>query len=242
MPEPIIFYDLPGNAAKDIAWSPNTWKARFALNMKGVPYRTVWVEYPEIADLAKKLGAHHTSIRDEKPHYTLPMIYDPSTGRAISDSYKIALYLDATYPSPHVLFPAGTESFQAIFTDIFEERVGIWIYRILALDSMRQLPPRSQAYFRQTREVLLGGRLEDIAPEGEGVRDLYMTGDMPLFSDAVIASYANWIKRVLGTDSKEWNDLMVAEEGWWAKLIQAFDTWEVVDKEWLEVALLSPSV
>ena len=25
----IVLYDLPGNAAADVAWSPNTWKARY---------------------------------------------------------------------------------------------------------------------------------------------------------------------------------------------------------------------
>ena len=69
MSKPIVFYDIPGNAHSHKAWSPNTQKTRcallsrlrdvkvisersdlfsYSLNYKGIPYKTVWVEYPDI--------------------------------------------------------------------------------------------------------------------------------------------------------------------------------------------------
>lgn len=79
-----------------------------SLQLKGIPFKTEWVEYPDIEPLCKRIGALPTSKKtDGRDHYTLPTIFDPSTGRAISDSLPIALYLDQTYPdSPgHSLFP-----------------------------------------------------------------------------------------------------------------------------------------
>jgi hypothetical protein len=61
----IIFYDIPGNVQPSKAWVQNTQKTRcvtiarynmpgefmftrYTLNYKGLPYRTMWVEYPDI--------------------------------------------------------------------------------------------------------------------------------------------------------------------------------------------------
>ncbi|KAJ8699426.1 hypothetical protein PTI98_002541 [Pleurotus ostreatus] len=67
----IIFYDIPSSLEPQ-AWSHNTWRVRYALNIKGIPYQTVWVEYPDIEAVCKKIGASPTG--EEAPHYTLPVI------------------------------------------------------------------------------------------------------------------------------------------------------------------------
>jgi hypothetical protein len=63
--KPIVFYDIPGNAQPSKTWVQNTQKTRcvtiarydmpgefmftrYTLNYKDLPYRTVWVEYPDI--------------------------------------------------------------------------------------------------------------------------------------------------------------------------------------------------
>ncbi|KAI0682851.1 hypothetical protein BC835DRAFT_807562, partial [Cytidiella melzeri] len=83
MPDPIIFYDID-SSKPGRAWSPNTWRTRYALNYKGIPYRTEWVEYPDIEPLCKKIGGSATAKKEDgRDHYTLPMIYDPSTGEVV---------------------------------------------------------------------------------------------------------------------------------------------------------------
>lgn len=42
--------------------------------------------------------------------YTLPAIYDPSTGTGVADSFEIARYLDKQYPTTPTVIPAGTEA------------------------------------------------------------------------------------------------------------------------------------
>ncbi|KAK0237618.1 hypothetical protein EDD85DRAFT_1022854 [Armillaria nabsnona] len=90
----------------------------YCLNLKNLPYQTVYVEIPDVKALAKKIGAAPTSMwPDESPKYTIPIIQDHSTGAVISDSPAIAAYLNKTYPSSGpVLIPSGTLALQLAFT------------------------------------------------------------------------------------------------------------------------------
>ncbi|KAH6904516.1 hypothetical protein BKA70DRAFT_1154146 [Coprinopsis sp. MPI-PUGE-AT-0042] len=105
----ITFFDLPSKTPTN-AWSPNTWKIRFCLNYKGLPYKTEWVEMADIPALYHKYNTPACARPDgsPEPYYCLPAILDvnPATGEEvmIADSIKIARYLDETYPeTPKVL-------------------------------------------------------------------------------------------------------------------------------------------
>jgi glutathione S-transferase len=84
------------------------------LNYKRIPYKTVWVEYPYIKPLYLELKQEPTTIANGKPEYTLPAIHDPNTGTFVSDSFRIAQYLDKTYPD-RPLIPEGTAGLQSAF-------------------------------------------------------------------------------------------------------------------------------
>lgn len=88
---------------------------RLALNYKSIPYRTEWVEYPQIESLAQRLGVKPTSLKADRvmPEYTLPIIHDESTGVSIANSLPIALYLEETYPGSPRLFPEGSKALRA---------------------------------------------------------------------------------------------------------------------------------
>lgn len=51
------------------------------------------------------------------PYYSLPVIQDPNTGeeKIISDSARIAEYLDSTYPDTPKIVPVGTYTLQKTF-------------------------------------------------------------------------------------------------------------------------------
>jgi hypothetical protein len=122
----IILYDIIVNPEKNKrqAASLNTWKTRYflflnnlwgcmyaylgsrlVLNYKSIPYKTVWVEYVNIQRACQAIGATATEKRPNgEPRYTLPTIVVADTGEVISDSAKIAVYLDARYPDKP-LFP-----------------------------------------------------------------------------------------------------------------------------------------
>lgn len=49
----IILYDLA--CTKGICFSPAVWRIRLMLNYKRIPYKTVFLEFPEIGPTLKKL-------------------------------------------------------------------------------------------------------------------------------------------------------------------------------------------
>jgi len=235
MASPIIFYDIPSSLANN-AWSPNTWKARYALNIKGVPYKTQWVEYPDIEALAKKINAPATGTKgDGSPMYTLPIINDPNTGKVVSDSFLIAEYLDATYPNGPTLFPAGTKPLVAAFESGVVGALGGVLMLQLAV-SCYILNPSSKEYFRRTREAAFGKKIEEFSPASQRDADVakgkegfakvdewlvksggkFVLGNTVSYADGVLAGWLTWFK---ATDAI-WKDVATWHNGRWATYLE----------------------
>ncbi|EPS93571.1 hypothetical protein FOMPIDRAFT_1135907 [Fomitopsis schrenkii] len=242
----IILYDIPSSLPHN-AWSPNTWKTRYLLNLKGLPYRTQWIEYPDIADHLKSFGVPPTEPGTLTP-YTLPAIYDPKTKRVVAESSKIAAYLDNTYPATPSVMPKETRAFHAAFQHTFNANV---VAAIAPLFLPRQLPllnPVSQPYFRRTREQMFGVPVEEICPPSqwaaqwaeierafgllhgfmEGVGDGRLTflgrdseGGRPrvAHADLVVAGWLLWMQFVTGKESEEWKAVERWHDGRWKKLL-----------------------
>ncbi|THH07918.1 hypothetical protein EW145_g3059 [Phellinidium pouzarii] len=247
----ITFFDIP-STLKDNAWSPNTFKTRLSLNYKGIPHKTEWIEYPDIETSLKKSGGAPTSKKpDGRDHYTLPAIYDPATGKVVTDSIQIAAYLDDRYSDTPALIPSGTRAAIEIFNDFFEQKLGS-IYPILLPASNNILNPPSEEYFRRTREELYKKKLEEFAPPGpardelwekfregldqvasfydkNGANKPFFLGDTFTFADANVLGYLLWIKVVLGSDSKEWKAVGSWNGGRWANLVEVTKKWQVVN-------------
>jgi len=246
----IIFYDIP-SATPENAWSPNTWKARFALNFKGVPYKTEWVEYPDIESHNIKLGIEPTSKKaDGRPHYTLPAIHDPSTGVYIAESLKIAEYLDKTYPDTPALFPHNSLGLQTAFTAAFSSNLSaIWEFILPA--TCFKLNPPSHEYFRRTREAAFGKKMEELVPTGEegavkwakfqkalgtvdgwysknGGKGPFLLGETPSWADLVVASYLIWFRIIWGEDSQQWKDISAWHGGRWKGLLDSLKKYQTI--------------
>lgn len=264
--EPIVFYDIPGNEPKRMAWSPNTWKTRcdllclafdtaphftnrYTLNYKGLAYKTEWVEYPDVEAVCKKLGALATEKKpDGRLHYTLPVIYDPSTKAVVADSAEIAKYLDQTYPNTPRLFPDGTLDYQAVFLDVVRPLISMPLLQILLSRICGSLNEPSAVYFRKTREEAFGKTLEELNTEemwqkfeqalerlkgyydanGAG-KDLLLMGDRVSFCDLQIASLFVWAKVITGEDSQDWKRIIAFQNGKWVKFMEQFRAYETVE-------------
>jgi glutathione S-transferase len=88
---------------------------RIILNYKRIPFTTVWIEYADVGNTVAALGAPPSAhYPDGSPRYTVPTIYDPNTGRLVTDSVEIAKYLDEQYPE-RLVFPNGMADQQAAF-------------------------------------------------------------------------------------------------------------------------------
>lgn len=210
---------------------------RYALNIKGVPYKTEWVEYPDIEALAKKIGAPATGTKgDGTPLYTLPIINDPNTGKVIADSFLIAIYLDATYPNGNTLFPHGTKPLIEAFESGIVGALNAVIPVQLAT-SCYILNPPSQAYFRVTREAMFGKKIEEFSPVGtKRDADLakakealtavdgwlaksegkFVLGNTASYADGILAGWFVWIKVTDGI----WNEVATWHNGRWAAYLE----------------------
>lgn len=106
----IVFYDVafePPHEKNTAA--PNPWKARYALNFKGVEYSTKWVQLPDITKVRQGLGVPACrQFADGTDFYTLPILTDSETGSAIGDSFDIANWLQNKFPDAGAgdLFPS----------------------------------------------------------------------------------------------------------------------------------------
>ena len=227
------------------------------MNIKGLPYKTEWVEYPDLEAVCKKIGAEPTHSVFDKIMYTLPVIYDPNTKTAVSDSGAIVRYLDRTYPNAGpILVPAELDALHRAFDAAFNGAIfgGGDLGPISAAGMCAELPPRSAEYFRSTREVFLGP-LEDAAPLGSEKRAKYWKGAEKTFTtiagwfgtgpggeeklrfrggeeicyaDISIAAVLKGLEKAIPAD--EWQVTVMAWDGGrWARFMAAFREYESED-------------
>ncbi|KIJ49273.1 hypothetical protein M422DRAFT_45173 [Sphaerobolus stellatus SS14] len=151
-----VLYDFASRTGR--GWNPFPLRARYSLEFKGLPYQTVWIQYPEIETIMKEIGAPSTKKKpDGSPGYTLPVIVDPNylgeDGKPviIADSLAIAAYLDRQYPSKKALIPKGTSVLIAILDDYINKtifRAGVPIFIPLAYQILED---QSREYYLRTR-------------------------------------------------------------------------------------------
>jgi glutathione S-transferase len=219
--------------------------------MKGIPYRTEWVEYPDIADTLKKLGAEPSSmVNGDTPVYTVPTIYDPNTHRVVTDSTAIAYYLDEQYPQAPHLFPPGTRALQAALTKHLETQL-YCTFPLAILRAWELTTPKSKPYIRATREAFLGCALEDAMPppekraellktvevvldqaaefiraNGEGA--LFFGGEQPIYADLFLAGSMAATETLVGKDGELLQAALKASDGHWAKFMDYFEQYRTV--------------
>ncbi|KAH6893669.1 hypothetical protein BKA70DRAFT_1389583 [Coprinopsis sp. MPI-PUGE-AT-0042] len=190
----ITFYDIPSTLPSS-AWSPSTWKTRLSLNYKALPYKTEWIEFPDIAEFCRKKGIASTQSpfkqRRGSPYYSLPAIIDNSATPpiAIAESLDIAKYLDKAYPQSRRLVPPGeeaeglqrklipqgeeAETLQRAFAARFSALIYPPIAPIFFPKILDILNPTSGAYFssQRARQVFGKTSLEEITVDrGEECR------------------------------------------------------------------------
>ncbi|KIK30027.1 hypothetical protein PISMIDRAFT_671047 [Pisolithus microcarpus 441] len=236
---PLIFYDIPSKLEGNY-WSGSTAKSRFVLGYKGLPFRIEWVEYCDIAQRMKEIGARQNKLVDGRDGYTLPFLNDPNTGALITDSWEIAEYLEKTYPEKPI-FPNKSKglirAFDAILMNLLRAAIKFPLVR-----STEIMNERSAEYFIATREVGFKEKFSEFSPEGpkreehwalleqmfntskewydeEGGK--WLMGDVLSYADIIIASRLFWFKRVLHDD--EWEKIANWHDGRWAKLLADFE-------------------
>ncbi|KAF4613867.1 hypothetical protein D9613_007612 [Agrocybe pediades] len=222
-------------------------KTRYALNYKGLVFKTEWVALPDIEAHCKKLGIKPTgkaAWAPESDYYTLPAIHDPSTGTYISDSLLIAKYLDETYPDTPRIFPNKAEvGLQLAFVDAFVACVAPAPALAFTV-AMTRIDRRSEEYIRRTREKAFGATIEEMTPTGEKAQQEweklrkgldkvaawyaetddkgpYILGDVVSWADFVVGGQIMMLKALWGENSEEWKRITAFNDGRWGALIES---------------------
>ncbi|KAJ7149168.1 hypothetical protein C8R43DRAFT_1128543 [Mycena crocata] len=238
--KPITFYDI-ASGPPVTTYAPNPWKARYALNLKGVHYKTEWVELPDVASVRQKLEC--PAVRrhlDGSAFYTLPIIQDPSTGKIVGDTFEIAQYIDVVYPHGPRLIPASTtalhRAFNAYVDKIFTD--GSAVLCASGLPFNPETAERTKADFARRagipswNDIILLGtvdrpkKLEAFKEELGGLAKVYVDEEEP-FLEGKSVSYADmivggWLQMLKATLA-EWKEVQTWHNGRWERVIQALD-------------------
>lgn len=216
---PIVLYDLAG--ADGRRFSPHCWRARLALAHKQISHR----DTPKLFIGIPKIGQGQCT--------TLPAIQDGDT--LMQDSWRIAEYLEETYPDAPSLFggPAG-KALTRFVQNYTETQLQMPIARMIIKDIHDILDPHDQDYFRESREARLGQSLEEVQMTRDEVlpqfqanlaplrRQLstqrFVAGDAPAYADYIVFSAFQWARccsrfRILPDDASELHEWLERMKG-----------------------------
>ena len=197
----ITLYSLCGTDAAR-PFSPHCWKVVMALHHKGLPFEErplAFTAIPAIEDGFSK---------------TVPILRDGQ--ELISDSFRIAQYLEDSYPEEPSLFGGQGGVAAARLVEGYSQHVvhGA-ITRIALIDIHDMLAPADQAYFRKSREERLGRTFEEMAAGRDAaiaalpaalqpLRHMlafqpFVGGATPLFADYILFGALQWLRITTGS-------------------------------------------
>ncbi|KAK7056458.1 hypothetical protein VNI00_003013 [Paramarasmius palmivorus] len=241
--KPILFYDI-ASAAPVRPYAPNPCKTRYALNFKGVHYRTEWVELPEVESTRKKLGCDPVRFfPNGTPFYTLPVVKDTSTGELVGDTFDIAVYLDKAYPDGPRLFPPSTiglhKAFNAQVDAIFSAHARLFsdglpfnpdtaeqtrdhFVRRVGASCWDDLTYRGEARVKALEEFKAAlGELAKFYIHKDGP---FLEGETPFYADFIVGGWLRMMKEVL----KESEELFTWHDGIWKRIHLALEKYAEV--------------
>jgi glutathione S-transferase len=217
----IKLYELVGSDATR-PFSPHCWKAVMALAHKGLDWTSIPTPFTEVP--AVEGGAN-----------IVPVIRDG--GRVVADSFRIALYLEETYPDRPTLFGGEGGKAMARFVEGWTQTQLHSILGMAAIMDIHDgLGEADRAYLRASREARFGMTLEDARDKGrarlgeltarlEPLRAMlkhqpFLGGDAPLFPDYIVFGAFQWIRVTMPVPVLDTDDPVL---DWFESLLDLHD-------------------
>ncbi|KAE8389358.1 hypothetical protein BDV23DRAFT_173102 [Aspergillus alliaceus] len=241
-PRHIILYDI-ASGPPITCFAPNPWKARYALNFKGVPYRTEWVDLPDVTSTRKGLGVPPCrAFSDGSPFYTLPIIEDLATCEKVGDSFDIALYLDKEYPDAPRLIPGSSVGLHASFNAYVDALFTPFAVLCYGMPLNPETAEVSKATFaaragvqswddlilaEAARENTLKefkAALTEFAKTYRYSEGPFLEGSAVSYADFIVGGWLQFAKSSL----PEWDDLQKWDDGRWGRLHSALEKYAKV--------------
>ncbi|TKT81367.1 glutathione S-transferase family protein [Aquamicrobium sp. LC103] len=192
----ILLYDLVGEDSAR-PFSPHCWKTAFALAHKGLSFESVPTPFTAVPNV------------EEGVCKTVPVIRDGS--KVVGDSFDIALYLEEAYPDRPSLFRGDGGKAMARFIERWSQStLHSFLGAAVLMDIHDRLAPADRDYFRKSREIRFGKKLEEVGQGREAglaawrsslepLRQVlayqpFIGGEGPLFSDYIVAGALQWVR------------------------------------------------
>lgn len=194
----ITLHDL---AAADpaIRFSPYCWRTRFCLLHKGLGYNAIPWRFTE-KEALKPSGQDRVPVIIDHDH----------ADRWVHDSWRIARYLDETYPGrPAIMATTAERANGRLAATWAETAVHAAALPLIVTNLFEHLAEKDKPYFRQSREQRFGRTLEALSVEPKaGVETLrkalvpaaaalaeapYLAGSKPGYADYALAGSLMWI-------------------------------------------------
>lgn len=217
----IELYELAGSDA-EVRFSPYVWRVRMALLHKGLAFNGLAWRFCEKVWLEKTCGGDR-----------VPVIRDGDAW--VKDSHDIAVYLDETYDGPRLFGAKGAAEQARLMEAFVTTTVLMPVFPMIAADVCACLDADSAAYFRKTREQVLGRTLEEARADRESRLDsfraglaplrmtlkgrFYFSGDTPAWADYVVFGCFMWSRIVSPFELLDSDDVLHA---WRERMLDAF--------------------
>ena len=189
----------------------------------------------------KKIGAEPSHMQsDGTPFYGVPAIIDDSNGKVVSDSMRIAEYLDDTYPDRPLLFPFSSRAPIYLFNShLMSACVMPMVTLFIALtppilgDSGEFYRKKQEARWNVNFETVIKEKKVELLETGKeawsklavilgknGPDAPFFYGRVPSYADLIVVAFLLWMKVILGSDNVEWKQILEWDGGRWAKMLQ----------------------
>lgn len=217
----LTLYELLG--ADDRRFSPYCWRTRMALAHKGMDADIVPCGFTDKDRIA-------FSGQDR-----VPVLTDGDT--VVSDSWRIACYLEDAYPDAPSLFGGEIGRGEAHFVNNWVDMVvHPRLIMLVVKDIYDHVLPRDRDYFRQSREARFGKTLDELHATRDEARGAYtaalaparatlrnqrfLCGATPAYADYILFGAFQWSRSISDYAVIDTDDPV---HDWRARMLDLFD-------------------
>ena len=214
----LVFYERVGHEGRRP--SPFSWRVRFALAHKGLEAQVRTVRFADVKIIEELSG-----------QTMVPVLVHGET--VIRDSWEIVCYLETAFPDHPPLFAAAGGACATQFVSRWvDEQLHPVIRDLVLPDFIACLDVHDRAYYRSSREQLLGTSLESFTARRSENRAALNHALKPL--EAVLSR-----QRFVGGDELTYGDYVVLAAFQWARLgcpTDVLDHESIHVRQWRELA------
>jgi glutathione S-transferase len=218
---PVILYELADRSGR--RYSLFSWRTRFALAHKGIPFETRPVRVSDKEAIAFSGQGKVPIVKHEET--------------IVSDSWTIAEYLERTFEEAPSLFGCAAGHGLARFVNAWVDRQLVpKIVPFLFVDLLSAVDEGDAAHLRRNLERVFGRSLEELGAEREqgitGFRRLldpvraslrsqpFLCGEAPAYADYILFSPFQWAMTVSEFDPLELDDGL---RPWRERMLDLYD-------------------